>query len=259
MKRILLLVLVGVFLWGGSAGADVIYQNSWDGLDLYNDPNVIYPGQTPVLNGNSLLFNSGSMKFENLFIVPLISTGTLSSTATTTISVSANLTRLTADSSSRGIQDFDPNLLIGDGNYWAGMATDEDGTLNQGRSVAFEISYSKSAWDSTELTPAGGQYPLIGESADWSYSMTLNESLTSISTTFGGQTGSAYYTTILAPTNALEFAFAGNNLTENYQINALNIQIDGTPAPVPEPTTMLLFGTGLIGLVGSRRRKSKKA
>lgn len=30
------------------------------------------------------------------------------------------------------------------------------------------------------------------------------------------------------------------------------------PAPAPEPATMLLFGTGLVALVGSRIRKNKK-
>lgn len=34
-------------------------------------------------------------------------------------------------------------------------------------------------------------------------------------------------------------------------------QITTSTAPIPEPATMLLFGTGLVGLLGSRARKKK--
>lgn len=38
----------------------------------------------------------------------------------------------------------------------------------------------------------------------------------------------------------------------------LNFQVDSTAAPIPEPTTMLLFGTGLVGLAGIARKKMEK-
>ncbi len=49
------------------------------------------------------------------------------------------------------------------------------------------------------------------------------------------------------------FATGGDN---SYSVG--EIQAYGIPNAVPEPATMLLFGTGLAGLVGSRMRKKKK-
>jgi len=51
-----------------------------------------------------------------------------------------------------------------------------------------------------------------------------------------------------------------NDLYNNWRSNGFVVEYEtaGGPAPVPEPATMLLFGTGLVGLVGSRFRKNKK-
>lgn len=49
-----------------------------------------------------------------------------------------------------------------------------------------------------------------------------------------------------------------NSLPSNKPIENVNIEGCFDTAPIPEPATMLLFGTGLAGLVGSRIRKKKK-
>lgn len=69
------------------------------------------------------------------------------------------------------------------------------------------------------------------------------------------------------------YATSSDNLLGSFQLGAhlqsLNAGVDesdsgfatgnynGGGSPVPEPTTMLLFGTGLVGLAGVARRKKK--
>jgi hypothetical protein len=48
------------------------------------------------------------------------------------------------------------------------------------------------------------------------------------------------------------------NMGTYYRVNLSGVDsASNNSDPVPEPTTMLLFGTGLAGLVGSRRRSMK--
>ena len=64
--------------------------------------------------------------------------------------------------------------------------------------------------------------------------------------------------------NALAFAFFEGDGTWNDAPDSTRYLGDGgyvieyDSAPVPEPATMLLFGTGLVGLVGGRMRRKKK-
>lgn len=58
-------------------------------------------------------------------------------------------------------------------------------------------------------------------------------------------------------TAGIDFVYASSGLDAVWQSTNFT-SFDISAAPVPEPATMLLFGTGLAGVVGLRLRKKKK-
>ena len=60
----------------------------------------------------------------------------------------------------------------------------------------------------------------------------------------------------LMPVSSIDFYPGGSEITPNFK-NEYSVA-GFTGEPVPEPATMLLFGTGLVGLAGLKRRKAGK-
>ncbi len=147
------------------------------------------------------------------------------------------------------------------GNYWE--ASDGNNSLDMNGTSAGTILSDFFA------TSIGTEYVVtfdmagnpVGTQGAMDLGLTINgiQNLFSFDTTdrtktdMGWSSVSASFTAI-ANTTQIQFS----SLETGHGGAALDNVVVGLADPIPEPATMLLFGTGLVGLVGSRLRKKKK-
>jgi len=127
------------------------------------------------------------------------------------------------------------------------------------------------SWDLTYQSP-GGQQQIFNMTNENSWQDPVHtDSAYGLDVTGGGPSLVLRFKTMVRPsTDMPDFdslidivlggsSYVSSGLTSFDPVIAGHITLtDFTPSPVPEPATMLLFGTGLIGFVGSRLRKKKK-
>ena len=182
--------------------------------------------------------------------------GSASATLVVTIErLSDTSARMTGTGTISGLSSSNSHLLYFDDLFTSTLT----GYVNEGVFSSSNLTIGSSLIDFSYTVSTGFNWPSVSSgiysgtsnggnftNGDLMSSGYVDWSLAGVSTSpafaAGGATGDIYWGTDTA-----------NNITGSWTM------IDNTPpTPTPEPATMLLFGTGLVGLVGSRLRRKKK-
>ncbi|NLX18554.1 MAG: PEP-CTERM sorting domain-containing protein, partial [Desulfobulbus sp.] len=151
-----------------------------------------------------------------------------------------------------------------DGRYMADlMATSfiqQNQTWSAGESISFDwaflamdLAFSFGPW---EYYNDKALFEVIGANNKTVYSVTLADIL---SVGNYQDTGWQTFTYTFTTDGSGSIRFGVQNKTDTLNDSILLVDNVRSAAPVPEPTTMLLFGTGLLSLAAVGRRRTSKA
>ncbi|MGK7874962.1 MAG: PEP-CTERM sorting domain-containing protein [Xenococcaceae cyanobacterium] len=250
-----LTTLSGFLAMTSSAQATILFSESQTGVELFNNSDVTFPTTSPVINGSSIDFGTGTAAEALLVwdLLPAAPRGELD------ISIAIDYTPLTTDN--------DPYFAIFDGSNYLGLLRNDNADSGNAGSI---IVVRGSATATELLSENLDSIPLTGLDPvePFSYDLWVGDGgagPASLNNFVEGADSAAgpfpYLGNFINTDNALNFVlyrdFGSNGASEQYRINSIAIEIEEKEA-VPEPSTILGLGLALgLGALSLKRVQKK--